>query len=310
MEIWSVVFWNGVATAAVRMSIPILLAGLGIVFSERSGVLNIGVEGQMLSGAFGAFAFAYFTGSFFLGAAFGALVGMIVSGITVYMCVRRPVNQIVVGVTVNILCLGLTSFINRIIFTPGATPPRVPRPPVFAIPGLDSIPIIGAAFFRQPVPVYVMLLAIPLAYLVLYRSSFGLDLRAAGEHPKAAETMGVKVATMRTRGVLISGAFAGLAGAFLSIVSLGRFVENISSGRGFIALAIVIFGRWNPVFIFGAALIFGTAEALQLRLQAVGVGVPHEFLLMMPYVLTIIVLALTSKRSLAPAALGRHYQRE
>lgn len=304
------VFWSSVLAATLRMAIPIYLAGLGEIFCERSGVLNIGIEGQMLAGALAAFAAAYYSGSLLAGLLAGAAAGMLIAFLVGFLCVKRQLDQTIVGVLLNIFCLGAASFFYRVLFGVSATPPTIPQLPELSIPLLRDIPLLGPALFQQTIFVYAALFSIPLASWLLFRTPLGLKLRAAGENPKAAETMGVDVEQMRFLGVLLGGGLAGIAGAFLSLALLGRFVDNITAGRGFIALAIVIFGGWKPHRVFGAALLFGFAEAFQLRLQAVGMRIPYQFLLMFPYVLTVIVLAATSRRIFAPAALGRPYGRE
>lgn len=311
IDVWlSSVFWTSVLAATVRMAVPIFLAGLGEIFSERSGVLNIGIEGQMLVGALAAFIAAYFTGSILAGLLAGALAGLLVAWLLGFFCIMRQLDQTIIGVLINIFCLGLTSFLYRIIFGISSTPPTVEPLPVLAIPLLADIPFLGPALFQHNILVYLAIVLVPLAYWILFGTAGGLDLRAVGENPKAAETMGVNVVSTRYLGLVVCGGLAGLAGAFLSLALLGRFVDNITAGRGFIALAIVIFGGWNPYRVLAAALLFGFADALQLRLQAVGTQLPYQFLLMFPYVLTIAVLAFTSRKIIAPTALGVPYSRE
>ena len=304
------VFWTSVIAATVRMAIPIFLAGLGEVFSERAGVLNISIEGQMLVGSLAGFIAAYYTGSLLTGFLAGAAAGMAVASVAGFFSISRRLDQTIIGVLLNIFCLGLTSFVNRVTFGISATPPTVAALPAMPIPWLAQIPVVGTALFQQNLLVYLAVATVPVAWWLLFRTSVGLDLRAVGENPQAAETMGVNVVAMRYLGLLAGGALAGVAGAFLSLALLGRFVDNITSGRGFIALAIVIFGGWKPQRVLCGALLFGFADALQLRLQAVGLQLPYQFLLMLPYVLTIAVLSVTSRRIIAPAALGLPYSRE
>lgn len=304
------IFWTSVIAATIRMAVPIYLAGLGEIFCERSGVLNIGIEGQMLTGALAAFLATYYSGSLLTGILAGALAGLAMALLLGFLCIKWQLDQTTIGVLMNIFCLGLTSFSYRVVFGISATPPTVPPLPAVSIPLLSNIPVLGPALFQQNLFIYAVLISVPVAYWMLFRTSLGLDLRAAGENPRAAETMGVNVIPMRYLGLSLCGALAGMAGAFLSLALLGRFVDNITAGRGFIALAIVIFGCWKPHRVLGAALLFGFAEALQLRLQAVGMNIPYQFMLMFPYILTIIVLAMTSRRTFAPAALGQPYGRE
>ncbi len=306
----SYTFLIGLGRATVRTAIPILLAALGEIVAERSGLLNIGIEGQMLLGALASFLAAYFSGSLWLGLACGALAGMLLSLVSAYLCITRQIDQIIVGITLNMFGLGFTSYWYRVIFGITTVPPSISAIPQTSIPILSKMPIIGPIFFQQDVMVYAALGLTIITYIMLFKTTLGLNLRATGEHPRAAETLGVNVLKIRYVGMLTGGAFAGLGGAYLSLVLLGRFVDNITSGRGFIALAIVIFGRWHPVFAFVTALLFGAVDALQLRLQAVGLRVPYQIMLMLPYLMTVITMAFTSKRVFGPAALGQPYGKE
>ena len=212
---------------------------------------------------------------------------------------------------ITTLALGFTSFWYRVIYGVTTTPPNADvASGNIAIPLLSKIPIIGEIFFNQDGLFYFAIIMTIVTSYVLRRTQFGLKVRASGEYPKAAETVGVNVVRMRYLSMVICGALAGLGGSYLSVVSLNRFIDNITASRGFIALAIVIFGKWNPGTVFWASILFGTTDALQLRLQAMGVDVPYQLLTMLPYALTIIVMALTAKRSHSPAALGLDYERE
>lgn len=303
--------------ATVRAATPLILAALGGIFSERTGVVNIALEGIMLTGAFFAVLGSYTASNMGLGPTISPWIGVlaavvfgvILSAIHAVVSIRFKADQIVSGVAINILSLGLTGFLLQFIFNTSGNSPSVPNLPAVAIPLLSSIPIIGEVFFNQSPLVYVAYIAIPLTAFVLFRTPLGLRMRSVGEHPKAADTVGVNVFKLRYLGVLLSGVLAGLAGAYLSIGQLNIFSENMTNGRGYIALAAVIFGKWNPWGALGACLLFGFADAIQISLQNAGVNIPSEFLLMLPYVLTLIALAGFIGRSVAPAAVGEPYEK-
>jgi general nucleoside transport system permease protein len=253
--------------ATVRLATPLLFAGTGEMVSERAGILNIGLEGMMLSGAFFSFLGTWLWHDLFLGILLGVFAGVVVAAIMALLTIQARANQIVVGVGLNLMALGVTTYAYREVFT-SRTEVHLNRPQPLAIPLLSKIPVVGPAFFRQTLFVYLAFIGIAVAWFVLYRTTWGLALRAAGEVPAAADTAGVSVTRIRWIGTLTAGAMAGLGGAFLSVGQLGLFVEGMSAGRGFLALAAVIFGGWNPVGVLGACLVFGAADALQARLQA------------------------------------------
>jgi ABC-type uncharacterized transport system permease subunit len=310
-SIFSATFIVTLLAAGVRMSVPILLPATGEIFAERAGILNINLEGQMLMGAFVSFLTGFYTHNLPLSLASGALAGILAGLLMALCCIRWHCNHVVVGITLNMFALGFTSFWYRVVFGVTTSPPKADvSSGNFAIPGLSKIPALGDIFFNQNFLFYVSILIVAAAFFVLMRTQFGLQIRASGEYPRAAETMGVHVNRMRYISMVICGALAGMGGSFLSLISLNRFVDNITASRGFIALAIVIFGKWDPWLVFLASLLFGTVDALQLRLQAVGVDVPYQLLTMLPYLLTILVMIVTAKRSHSPAALGENYERE
>ena len=303
--------------ATIRAATPLALAALGGIFSERSGIVNIALEGIMLIGAFFAMMISYYGAQYGLpplASALAGMVGAIVFGFLISMIhavvsIRFRADQVVSGVAINILALGLTGFLLQLIFNTSGNSPSVPNLAAWPIPVLASIPILGDIFFNQPPIVYLALLAVPISSFVLFKTPLGLRLRSVGEHPKAADTVGVNVFSLRYLGVGLSGVLAGLAGAYLSIGQLNIFTEGMTNGRGFIALAAVIFGKWNPWGAFGACLLFGFADAVQISLQNAGVPIPSEFLLMLPYVLTLIALAGFIGRSRPPAAAGVPYEK-
>ncbi|MDW6021530.1 ABC transporter permease [Mesorhizobium sp. BAC0120] len=294
----------GFLAASMRLAIPIMLAALGGLFSERSGVLNIGLEGAMLIGAFVGFVAAYLSGSLALGVMAAVIAGMAFGVILGLYTITLGANQVVVGIAMNLLALGVTAFFYRLIFGSGTQSPRVDAFTPLDLGLLADIPLIGPLLFRQDILAYIALALILAAWFVIAKTRFGLNIRAVGEHPEAAETLGVDVFHIRYAAIAISGSLAGLGGAFLSLSATGIFIDNMTAGRGYIALAILILGRRHPFGVLLAALLFGAADALQLRAQLLPTGVPFQFLLMLPYVLTIIVLAGFVGRDGAPAALG------
>ncbi len=310
-SIFSATFIVSLLTAGVRMAIPILLPATGEIFAERSGILNINLEGQMLVGAFVSFIVGFYSHNLPLALLAGAFAGVLMALLMAVCCIRWQCNHVVIGITLNMFALGCTSFWYRVVFGVTTAPPKADVVSgSLAIPVLSKIPYIGEIFFNQNLLFYISVLIVCVAFFVLKKTQFGLQIRASGEYPRAAETMGVNVSRMRYISMAICGATAGLGGSFLSLISLNRFVDNITASRGFIALAIVIFGKWDPWRVLLASLLFGTTDALQLRLQAVGVAVPYQLLMMLPYVLTILVMIVTAKRSHSPAALGTNYERE
>ncbi len=300
-------FWISVFAAMVRIAAPILMAALGEVFAEQSGVLNIGLEGVMLMGAFSGFMGAYVTGSNWVGVLAGMLGGGALSLILAYMSLNRGVDQVVTGIAINILALGVTSYLFSRAFAISFEPPRIHAFKAWPIPILSDLPWLGRILFKQTPLVYIALLLTPVCAFVLYWTKFGLKIRAVGEHPLAADTAGVHVYGVRLACILLSGVMAGFGGAILSVGQVDVFLENMTAGRGFIALAVVVFGKWNPFRVLGAALLFGLADAFQLRLQALGFVIPFQFLLMAPYILTIVVLVGIAGRATYPAATGIPY---
>jgi len=304
-------FVLGLLAAGVRLATPLLLAALGEIFAERSGILNIGVDGMMLIGALCGFLGSYYTGVPCIGALTGMLGAGMISLIHAYLSVSLATDQVVSGLAINLLCLGLATFLNRGIFGMPLLPPQAASFPPIAIPLLSEIPYIGPALFNHHALVYLALLLVPISYVVLFKTTFGLRISAVGEDPRAAEAVGVNVRRVRYACVFIGGMLAGMGGATLSLAQLSFFKESIVAGRGFIAIAVVMLGRWNPLGALIAALIFGIADAFQLHLQAVGVTtVPSQLLLSLPYLVTIVALLIRVGRPVLPAALGIPYTKE
>jgi ABC-type uncharacterized transport system permease subunit len=294
--------------STIRNATPLIFAALGGMFSERSGVVNIGLEGLMLISAFAGVVGAFLSGSALVGLGFGLAAGLLFALIHALMCITFEADQIISGTAINLLALGGTGFLMVLIFGSGGTSPRVSGFKEVAIPLLSDIPLIGPALFNQSLLVYLMYALIPITWFVVFRTPFGLRLRATGEVPEAVDTAGVSVARMRYYGVALSGLLAALGGVYLSMGILSAFTENMTVGRGFIALAALIFGRWNPIGAAGAALLFGFGLAVSFQVPQE--AVPIEFIQMLPYVLTIVGLAGFGGRAIAPAAIGRPYRKE
>jgi simple sugar transport system permease protein len=293
--------------ATWRMATPLIYASIGEMFTERSGVLNIGLEGIMLIGSFTGFAAMLYLDNLILGVGAAIVVGILAGLIFALFTVTIKTNQIIVGVAFNLLGLGMTGFLFRALMT--GTANAVRTVPVVHIPYLSDLPIVGEMFFRQNLMVYATLLLLPIATFILYKTAFGLSLRAVGEHPKAADTAGISVTKMRYMGAIIGASLASVAGAYLTIAHTNQFVEGIASGRGFIALACVVFGRWTPRGAFLASLLFGVFFALQLRLQAMpDLNVPYQLFQVLPYVATLVVLLSLRGHSNAPSALAIPYE--
>lgn len=303
-------FLIGVLAAGVRLATPVLLAALGEIFAERAGILKISIEGEMLIGALAGFLGAFYGKSLWIGIFCAMGAAAIYGFIAGVFSITFKLDQVITGITLNILALGLTSFFYRFILGKSFIPPSITPLGVLKIPGLSQIPIIGPILFQQNILVYLTFFAmVPLSTAILFKTTFGLNLRAVGEYPLAADTVGIQVYATRYVCVVIGGLFSGLGGAFITLAQLNMFTENLTAGRGFIAIAAVIFGRWHPLGAMIATLLFGMADALQLRLQGLGVNVPYQFLLMLPYIFTILAMVGVVKRTNAPTALAVPYEK-
>jgi len=280
------------------------------VISERSGVTNIGIEGIMLMAAQTAVISASLTDSLWVGLIVAVLTGALLAAAHAFLAIRYKVDQIISGVAINIFATGTTSYISSRFLERNAD--LLNNSGIFkpiAIPLLSKIPVIGPIFFENSIIVYLMMLLVAVLHIVLFYTPWGLRTRAVGEHPKAADTLGVNVFKIRYVNVILGGAIAGIGGAYFSIGSSGRFDEVMTAGKGFIGLAAMIFGKWNPIGAFLASLLFGFADSLQVKLQILRVPIPSEFLLMAPYIVTMIVLAGVVGRAAAPAADGVPYEK-
>lgn len=294
----------------LRSATPILLTALGETYGESAGVLNLGAEGVMLIAAFTAFVAGASTNSLVVGVLAGVGTGMALGVAIAFLVVTLRSDQIVIGVGLDIAALGLTSLGLRVIYGTGQLP-MLPAREIIDVAPLSSIPIVGA-LFNQPAMVYLAILLVPVFYYVLYRTQFGLKLRTLGENPMVADTAGVNVFFMRYIVLLIVGAMAGLAGTYLSLYQVSFFRDNMTQGRGFIAIAVTMFARWNPVNVFLASLLYGGAESLAGGVQALGFlrTIPTEVVLMLPYIFTIVGLVALARRARLPPALAKPYRRE
>ncbi len=290
----------GLFAAALRMATPIAYGSLGGLFSERAGIVNIGLEGMMLTGAFTGVTISYFTGSPWLGVLAAILVGGLLGLFHGLVTVRFAGDQIVSGTGINIFALGFTAYMSQIFWGSRGASDRVQGLPVISIPLLRDIPIVGDIIGNHTPLVYLMIIITILSYIVLFKTPFGLRIRAVGERPEAADTAGINVFKTKYLCLMISGMLAGLGGAFLSLGHLSLFAWGMTGGRGFIALAAMILGKWMPFGAFSASLLFGFADALQMRLQALGL-LPPQIILTIPYVLTIAVLAGIVGKAIPPS---------
>ena len=297
-------------SSMIMLSTPTLIAALGIVFSERAGIVNIGTEGMMLMGALAGVIGSLITGSVWLGALIAMLVSMLFAAIFALFTVVVKADQTVIGTGMNILASGLTITVNRAVFGASTSPPRIDVFGKAPIPLLSQIPVLGDVLFSQPVPVYIAFLLVPAAWFVMFRTNTGLKLRAVGENPRACDTVGINVARTRFLSVLYSGLMAGFAGAFVSMGQMSFFTENMIAGGGFMALAAVVFGNYTPFGVMGAALVFGASNALKFQLQALNTGIPSQFLVMLPYIITILALCGLIRRSNKPASSAIPYVKE
>ncbi|MEZ4671569.1 MAG: ABC transporter permease [Anaerolineae bacterium] len=293
--------------ATLRIGTPILYAALGETIVERSGVLNLGIEGTMLLSAFTGFVTAQVTGSLIIGLLGAMLTGIILSLAMGLLSVTLGLNQHVAGLGITLFSNGLALFLFREFYSGATTPPSLAEkfPQLSILTGTALEPV-----FSQYGLTYVALLCVPFVWWLLSRTTFGLRLRAIGENPEAADMAGINVYRMRYAALILGGIFMGIGGAFLSLAINGAFTHGIINGRGWVAIAIVIFGNWSAFKVLGGALLFGGLQALQLRLQAEGVQLPYEVLLALPYVMTITVLAVTGRNASYPAALLKPYRRE
>lgn len=304
MSLDGVALVSGFLAASVRVATPLLLAALGETVAERGGVINLGIEGAMLAGALAA-AIGASIGGPWTGLAAALIVGVLTGLVFAAVAVGAGADQIITGTAITLGATGLTGAVYRAYFGAAGAGLSLPTLAPIPLPGLSRIPVIGPALFDQPLPTYLAVVLVPVIWWGLFRTRAGLALRAAGEAPETAWALGVRVRSLRTIGTVIGGACAGLGGASLVLAQVGTFAERMTAGRGFVAIAIVVLGRWHPVGVLLAAWLFGGATALQFIFQALGLAVPYQLFLVLPYLLTLLALAGVVGRVRAPAGLGQ-----
>ncbi len=303
-------------SAMIRIATPILLAALGELISERAGIQNLGTEGAILIGAFTGFAVANSTGSLWLAAGLAMVAGGLSGLILAFMASTLKVDQIVTGLAINLFASGITFYLYRVfVFLPGttATDMKIPTITIFEtikIPILSDIPFIGEILFSQHGITYIALIMVPVIWFFLYRTKYGLRLRALGDNPRAVDVKGLSVTKIQYFAVIFGGFMSGLGGAFLTLSSTGLYVPEMSAGRGWLAIVIVIAGNWRPTRILLAALVFSLLDAIQLQFQGLGIQIPYQILLALPYISAIVILAVSRTRSESPAQLAIPYFRE
>jgi simple sugar transport system permease protein len=301
---------TGLLQGGLLLSVPLIFGAMAGVISERSGVINIAIEGQLLAGAFASGVIASLLNSNWWGLLFAPIAGALISFLLAVFAIKYGIDQVVLGFVLNVLVIGITSFLYKKLLIPYQT--EWNSATAFApieIPLLSKIPVLGPIFFAQSIIVYLMYIVVTLIHIALFKSRWGLRTRAVGEHPTAAESVGINVNVIRFKNVILAGAIAGLGGAFFTLGAVGSFSKEMTAGKGFIALAALIFGRWSPLGAVGAALIFGFADNLQGLLTIIGTPIPSEFMLMAPYIATIIAVSGFIGKVRAPAADGIAYKR-
>lgn len=305
--LFSDTFLAALLFGSVTAAIPLLLAGLGEQMSEKAGVLNIGIEGMMIAGAYLGFVGAYYSGSFWLGFLAGAVGGMGVAALMALLCVRLGLNQIVIGIALTLGLEGLTALLHHFQFARSYS--RLPGVDVTAIPLLSDIPIIGPALFRQHLIVYLAIAMVGVMVWVYRRTQLGLNLQAAGDKPAALDVAGVDVIRTRTIAVLFAGCMAGLGGAYLANVGAGLFIPFITNGAGFLGIVLAMLAGGRPIWVLGGALIFGICLSLTTAMQVAGMNVPTDIIQMLPFAAVMVMLVLLGRRASLPAALGVPYER-
>lgn len=304
---------TGVLGATLRLATPLIYGTIGETFSERAGILNLGIEGMMLMGASIGFLVGYDTGNLWLGILAAIIIGILLGMIMAFLTVSIGAQQHVAGLGLTIACSGFSFYIYRVSVEKniaGGVTPHVTPFSTIPIPYLSQIPIIGEVLFNQHALAYIGLLLVPISTFILFRTRFGLALRAVGENPNAAATSGINVFRMRYLSLMIAGALSAVGGAWLSLAQSGMFLPGLTQGRGWVCIALVVFANWSPFKVLAGAILFGGIDAVQLSLQSVGWDIPYQLFLMLPYLLTITALILVSRRARAPAALLSSYKRE
>ena len=300
-------FSQNLIAACLRMATPLMFGTLGELFCERAGVLNLGIEGTMFMGAFVGFTAASLTGSLWLGVLVALIGGMLAGLLMAFFSVKLGVNQHVSGLGITLLLTALSLFFFRVIFGENLESPQIP--PFSQLVILKNVPFFGVVLSQYALT-YIAIILIPIVWWVVYRTNFGLDMRAVGENPEAADAAGVNVYLTRYIALAIGGGLMAVGGAFLTLAQLGSFTFGIIAGRGWVCIALIIFANWQPLRVMWGALLFGGVSALELRLQTTGIKLPYEAFLALPYVVTIIALALAGRRTAGPAAVLKPYKRE
>jgi ABC-type uncharacterized transport system permease subunit len=300
-------FLSALLFGAITAAVPLLLAGLGEQMSEKAGVLNIGLEGMMIAGAYMGFLVAFNTGSLWLGFLGGALAGVAVAIVMALLCVRLGLNQIVIGIGLTLGLEGLTALLHNFQFS--RTYPRLDAPDILAIPYLSEIPIIGRALFQHHLIVYVTVMMVVVMSYIYRRTQLGLNLQAAGDKPAALDIAGVDVFHTRTIAVLCTGAFTGVGGAYLANIGAGTFVPFVTNGAGFLGIVLAMLARGHPVWVLMGALLFGVSLSLTTALQVAGVNIPTDIIQMVPFIAVMVMLVIFGRRSSLPAALAIPYER-
>lgn len=303
---WSI-FNLSLLAATIRTATPLIYGGIGGVFSERSGIMNLGIEGTMLIGACAATIISLETNSAWLGVLGGMGFGVLIGLLHAFMCIRFKANQTVIGTGINIFATGITPMVLQAYSGNPGSSPSVPGIASLSIPVLKDIPVLGPILGQQNPLTYLALFLVPVSSFLLFQTRLGLRIRAVGEHPRAADTAGIPVFPLQYLSVGICGALAGIGGAYLSLCQVSMFVKGMTAGRGFMAMAAMIFGKWTPWGAFGASLLFAFADALQISVQAAGLNLPADLLMCAPYVLTIFALAMFVGKAVAPAQVGKPY---
>ncbi|MEM3653424.1 MAG: ABC transporter permease, partial [Candidatus Bathyarchaeia archaeon] len=288
-------FLISLAAAGIRMATPLLLAALGEIIAERAGIMNLSLEGIMTAGAFASYALTFMTGNILYGLIFAAIAGVIFGVIMAYASITLRTNQAIVGLGLWLLGLGVIHFLFRATFGVLTVPYTVPQLKSIPIPILSQIPIFGEILFKQNILVYIAFVLVPIVYIILFKTTLGLKIRSVGENPRAADTLGINVFTLRYICTIVGAALAGLGGAYLAL-ELGFFREYMVSGRGWIAIALVIFSGWEPFKALIGSILFGIIDALQIRVQALQIPIPYQILQMFPFIATFIALIIISKK--------------
>lgn len=308
--VFTLAFMTGLFAAALRMAVPLIFATVGELFHEKAGVLNLGIEGTMLLGGLVGFLVTWGTGNLWLGVLCAGLAGCALSALMALLAVTFGLNQLVCGLGITFLGTGLSHYLYRLVVGSPTVPPTIEAFNAVDFGSLSQIPFLGPVLFEQNILVYIALAVAVTATLFFSKTAWGLKIRTIGENPAAADTMGINVNRTRYLSLIFGGFLMGVGGAYLSLAHFNMFIFGLVSGRGFISIALVIFGAWNPARCMAGALLFGLIDAFQFRLQTLGFDIPYQIFLIMPYALTIVALIIVARKAATPAALTMPYNRE